>query len=214
MYDKEYAKSWISYNESRTDSLRTNYLYPFMRQSLKSLKNKSRVLDIGCGWGASLAYFNKDIDYFGVDPTKEFFSYIKSKYPNQEITLKQGKLPGDIPFQDNSFDLVLCSMTLHCLKNWKEAIKTIFSKTKLESRVIIIDFRESGEGEIRRRFLTLSEDRGDYLRGIYKLSRQVQLELEIYLHKEKDIEKELKKYGIVKKTHLGPVYVAYECIKN
>jgi hypothetical protein len=58
------------------------------------------------------------------------------------------------------------------------------------------------------------EERKDYVRGLYALSDEVQLEAEAHLHAERKIESLLRRYGRFKKTFLGPFFVGYSAIKD
>ncbi len=215
MYDKEYAETWIKHSESEKSYYRKKYLYPYMERVLRNIKPKAKVVDIGCGWGAALDYLDKSYEYLGVDPTKEFFPYIKNKYGGRKIALKDGSLPGDIPAESEFYDLVLCSLALHCVPDLAGSINAIFDRAKKGAKVVIIDFRDDAEPIIRREhFIRIDEDRGSYLRGLYFLSDETKLIVEIYLHKENQIEELLKEYSNFKKEYLGPTFVAYECTKN
>lgn len=213
MYDKEYADIWIKHSSSGYSRFREAYLYPFMEKALAGVKG--RVLDIGCGWGAALDSLRAGTDYTGVDPTKEFFDYVKSKYKDRKITLKEGKLPEEIPVEDNSFDLVIASLVLHCVEDVEESIKTIFSKAKEGGKVVIVDFQdEAEERHVRPSFLEIEKDEGNHITGLYELSDIAKPRVEIWFHKEKEIEGILNRFGSFEKTYLGSIFVGYECVKT
>ncbi len=215
MYDKNYAETWVRHSESEKGRYREKYLYPYMKRVLRNIKPKAKIIDIGCGWGAALDYLNNDYEYLGIDPTKEFFPYIKDKYKDRKIELKTGSLPNNLPAKDRSYDLVLCSLALHCVSDLAGSINTIFDKAKKGAKVIIIDFRDDAESIIRKEhFIRIDEDNGNYLKGLFALSDKAKLVIEIYFHKENQIEEILDKYSNFKKEYLGPTFVAYECIKK
>lgn len=215
MYDKEYAETWIKHSDSEKGYYRKKFLYPYMKKILRNIKPKAKVVDIGCGWGVALDYLDKDYDYLGIDPTKQFFPYIKKKCNRRKIELKEGSLPNNIPVKSNSYDLVICSLALHCVSDLSSSIKTIFDKAKNGAKVILTDFRDDAEPIIRKEhFIRIDEDTGKYLKGLFFLSDSAKLIIEIYLHKENQIEKDLSKYSYFKKEYLGPTFVAYECMKK
>ena len=129
MYDEEYAKQWISNHLSRKDTFRTKYLEPTLRKEIQNLPAKSKILDIGCGWGTIIEFLKDSQEYVGVDPTKEFFPYIRSKFSRNKINLIVGKLPNKLRVA-GKFDFVICSLAIHCTKYLKDSVKTIFSKLK------------------------------------------------------------------------------------
>ncbi|MEM2916523.1 MAG: methyltransferase domain-containing protein [Candidatus Woesearchaeota archaeon] len=64
-----------------------------------------KVLDVGCGTGLSSLLFT--CKKFGVDPTFELLQQAKPRMP-----VVQG-VAEHLPFQDNSFDIVVCLTALH-----------------------------------------------------------------------------------------------------
>jgi ubiquinone/menaquinone biosynthesis C-methylase UbiE len=126
----------------------------------------------------------------------------------------KGELPTDLPVEDNFYDLVLCSMVLHCIQDPSGSIKNIFSKAKPRGTVSLIDFRDSAERAVGGGFINLEEENERYARGLYRLSDKVQLTAEVYFHKEAEIEKQLRKLGAFKKDYLGPLFVGYRATKR
>ncbi len=64
-----------------------------------------RVLDVGCGTGLSSLLFT--CQKFGVDPTFELLQQAKARMPVVQGVAEQ------LPFRDNSFDIVVCLTALH-----------------------------------------------------------------------------------------------------
>ena len=102
MYNEEYARQWIANHESKKDIFRTDYLEPYLKEKVTSYGDSASVLDIGCGWGLVAEFISKKQKYFGIDATKEFFPYIKQKFPDKNIILSQGLLPYDIETESPS----------------------------------------------------------------------------------------------------------------
>ena len=67
---------------------------------LEELDVKS-ILDVGCGNGFLINSLPSDIKVVGMDISEEALKYVKREYVTGSIE--------DIPFEDNSFDLVVCS---------------------------------------------------------------------------------------------------------
>jgi ubiquinone/menaquinone biosynthesis C-methylase UbiE len=93
-------------------------------QSLGELKQallgnlQHKVLEIGPGAGASLAYYPKDIHWIGIEPNPFMHPYLEREAQQQglsNIELRQGTAE-DLPVEDESIDTVvsthvLCSVT-------------------------------------------------------------------------------------------------------
>jgi len=73
-----------------------------------------KVLDLGCGDGNSAVFFRKHFtgcEYFGLDTSKESVSLAKKrKLPCAAFSQYNGF---DIPFPDNTFDIVFIACVLH-----------------------------------------------------------------------------------------------------
>lgn len=74
----------------------------------------SDLLDAGCGTGAMLSLFQKDCpdrNYTGVDLSKKMIEVARAKQM-EGIHFVAGDCE-DLPFPENSFDVVTCSMSFH-----------------------------------------------------------------------------------------------------
>jgi SAM-dependent methyltransferase len=74
-----------------------------------------KILEIGCGTGNLLKFFyDQQIDYVGLDASEEMICYAKKDFPLANLIV------GDIynlPFENESFDIVIVAGTLHHLPN-------------------------------------------------------------------------------------------------
>ena len=209
MYDGDYAKTWMEYEGTNQDILRREHIIPYLQRILAQDKTDVKILDVGCGWGCVLDFIPENYEYTGIDPTIQFLDYVRAKHSTRRFELVQGKLP-DLPIGNALFDVVLCSMVLHCIPDLETSIDTLFKKVRSDGKVVIVDFNDDAESIVRSRFQRIDEDRPDYIKGIYNLSDEIQLYGESYFHKEAEIESTLRKYGAFNKTHLGPLFVGYE----
>ena len=92
-------------------------------------KFQVKILDIGCGIGTSLAFLCKDKKYLGtgIDSSEEAIDKAKSLHPDISFRVCSAS---HIPFDDESFDIVLseCVLTLlddpgYALKKWVRLLK-------------------------------------------------------------------------------------------
>ncbi|MEK6858500.1 MAG: class I SAM-dependent methyltransferase [Nanoarchaeota archaeon] len=213
MPDEHYAEAWIKHANSGKDYHRRTFMYPFIENVAKSLNNP-KVLDVGCGWGDALKVIHNEGEYIGIDPTSEFFDYVLSKYGGRNITLKEGGLPSNTDVSNNHFDLVLCVLVIHYTLQLKESVRLLFSKAKKGGKVVLVDFRDDAEKDVRDKFSKVYESSERHIRGIFDLSEDNHAEVEYYFHREREMENEIEKYGDFKKEYLGPVFVGYECTKK
>lgn len=214
MYDKKYVQSWIKNYESGKDIFRKKNLEPYLKKTISKLPVNTKILDVGCGWGTVAKFLKKTHIYSGVDIAVDFFDYIRKKFKHPNLTLKYGALPNKINFPDNSFNVVICSLTLHVVSDLKKSIKTLFSKVKQGGKVIIIDFPDESVQEIKDcMFDPIYKENERYIKGEAILRSGTKILTEVYLHKEKDREKEILKYGSFLKKKLGGPFIVYECVK-
>jgi tellurite methyltransferase len=88
-------------------------------QLLKGTYDDCRsVIDVGCGGGRNIVYFLKNgYDVFGVDPNAGAVEAVKNLSArlaplNQSANFRVANAE-DLPFDNDSFDLAICSAVLH-----------------------------------------------------------------------------------------------------
>lgn len=75
------------------------------------------VLDVGAGSGRNLFWFlQNDIPITAVDISEESRGAIEERYGDAKVTWKQSDLDS-LPFEDTSFDHVICNAVLHFAKS-------------------------------------------------------------------------------------------------
>jgi SAM-dependent methyltransferase len=210
MYDKQYAEKWIKHAESGDEYFRTIHLTPFIRKVVESADDSARILDIGCGWGEAIGHLKPRQQYCGTDRVARFFSYIRQEYAGRKMDLVKGNLPFNVPFDSGTFDLVLCTMVLHCVEELEDSIDTLFFKARKGGEVVIADFRDKAEPHVRGAFLRVDESSSNHISGLYPVSPRVSIDAEAYFHKENQFEQAIKKHGGFKKKYLGPLFVGYK----
>ena len=99
------------------------------------LTKKSKILDVGCGFGNNLLPFlDKNFRTYGVEIDKKICEIakkiLKKRYPKKRINIDVGH-NRFLPYRDNTFDLLITN-TLH----YEENQKNVDSALKEYSRVI------------------------------------------------------------------------------
>ncbi len=125
-YIEEYAPSNLSSNDKEgdkpgSDNRRNIYRYEHVLGSLAyHIKKDSRVLDVGCAMGGFLNYLEDKCyeNLYGIDMIKGYVD----KADNENIKLGSVYL---LPFEDNSFDIIILDQVLEHLSNLKLALKEI-----------------------------------------------------------------------------------------
>lgn len=128
------------------------------------LKNYKTVLDIGCGTGA-LCYvlYKNGLQVTGIDVAEKMVSKSREKLRGTKVKIFKVNPEEDLPFEDNSFDIVISSYVAHGLKPdrrielYKEASRVA------KEKVIFHDYNEN-----RALLTTIIEwlERGDYFNFI------------------------------------------------
>jgi SAM-dependent methyltransferase len=91
-------------------------------------------LDIGCGTGNyTIALANKGVGFVGVEPSDEMLK--EARMRNDTINWLQGTAE-QIPANDNSFDGVIATLTIHHWANIGQSLKEIYRVTKPGARLV------------------------------------------------------------------------------
>ncbi len=110
------------------------------------IKKGYRILDLGCGTATLIILIKKahpDAEVIGLDIDPKILEIAKSKIRTEglNITLDQGNAR-DLPYPDNSFDLVVSSLVFHHLtrENKARTFAEIFRILKPGGELHVADF--------------------------------------------------------------------------
>ena len=86
-----------------------------------------KVLEIGPGAGANLAYYSKDVHWIGIEPNPFMHPYLEREAQQQglsNIELRQGTAE-DLPVEDESIDTVVSTHVLCSVKDLDRSLQEI-----------------------------------------------------------------------------------------
>ena len=95
------------------------------------------ILDVGCGTGQSRQiYIAHARRYTGIDLSSEAVAIARRKYPDSEWLRADAC---ELPFEDNSFDVVAFSSVLHHIPNYGDALREAYRVLRPEGTAFAFD---------------------------------------------------------------------------
>lgn len=102
-------------------------------------KKFNKILDVGCGTGEILNTIATDKNnYYGIDLSEKMVNIAKGKNNSKNITY----LVGDaefLPFEDSTFDIIICVESFHHYPNPNAVIKEFYRILNNGGTLIICD---------------------------------------------------------------------------
>ena len=128
-----------------------------------------KVLDLGCGTGASAKYFRSQ-DYIGIDIDNSYIKAAKKKFPSHRFLCKNFLDISESLVPVGGFDLILAMGVFHHLDDQILMTYLLKSRSVLaqHGRLISFDGCTYQDQSQARRSIVLS-DRGQYIRDAYVL---------------------------------------------
>jgi demethylmenaquinone methyltransferase / 2-methoxy-6-polyprenyl-1,4-benzoquinol methylase len=113
---------------------------------LAQIKNGDRALDLCCGTGdISFALAQRGAETIGLDFSPQMLEVAESRQQkNSQFAIRNLKfIQGDaqqLPFPENSFDIVTVGYGLRNLTSWERGLDEMFRVAKPGARLIVLDF--------------------------------------------------------------------------
>ncbi|MBE9065622.1 methyltransferase domain-containing protein [Leptolyngbya cf. ectocarpi LEGE 11479] len=126
-----YDRRWSSYIDSTIQAT----------ISRLTINPHEHVLDLGCGTGTliqQLMHLTPTAIFYGLDTSVEMLNVAKQKLPNS-VELWLGSAD-ELPFPDESFDVVVSTNAFHYLRNPSQVIQEVKRVLTPEGRLVITDW--------------------------------------------------------------------------
>lgn len=132
------------------DENETVYYSKFPKVSCRDVAKKlelydyKNLLDVGCGTGflIELLQNRKDAQYYGLDLSPEMIKVAKSKF-SESVNLVEGSAD-NLPYPDNTFDIVCCVQSFHHYPYPEKAMEEAYRVLKSDGLYILSDTGCSG----------------------------------------------------------------------
>lgn len=103
-------------------------------------KKAEKLLDVGCGSGISTSVWSCDCT--GIDPSEKLVDVAKKNYPKKKFLVGKAE---ELPFPDDSFDMVICVTAIHNFADVRKGISEM--KRVGKKKFVITILRKSGQAE-------------------------------------------------------------------
>jgi SAM-dependent methyltransferase len=124
-------------------------LVSYVMRYAKPDQSSFKVLEVGCGAGANIPFFNKlGVDYFGIDGSSYIVNLLKETYPELSDRLACADFTEQLYFPD-MFDLIIDRGGITCndTASIQRCMDLIYKQLKPEGKFIGIDWYSSAHSE-------------------------------------------------------------------
>ncbi|WP_284125623.1 class I SAM-dependent methyltransferase [Parerythrobacter aestuarii] len=111
------------------------------------------VFELGCGGGINQQFYNPDaIDsYAGIDPDPTLLEYARAEAQKKgwNVDIRSG-IGEDIPFDDNSFDTVVCTYTMCSVQDQAQVIREMRRILKPGGKLLFLEHGRAPDADVAR----------------------------------------------------------------
>jgi len=161
---KNIPQQWYSRKEPFTltwfnelSHKRYNRYYSYLVKSAEFDKHSGEeILEIGCGIGTDLIEYAKNgANVTGVDLGEDQVKLTKLNFNLHNLPYKEIRIANaeNLPFSDNSFDLVYCFGVVHHTPNSEKAISEIFRILRPDGTALIMIYARGWKHYLKRCFI-------------------------------------------------------------
>lgn len=161
---KNIPQQWYSDKEHFTiqwfneiSNKRYNVYYEYLKEEAEfEFHANEEVLEVGCGLGTDLIEYAKNgAKVSGIDLGEDQINLVKLNFELRQLPYKTIRVGNaeDLPFENESFDLVFCFGVLHHTPNTQKAIDEIYRVLKPDGQAIIMLYARGWKHYIKRCFI-------------------------------------------------------------
>lgn len=132
-----FSEEWLKFNSFTDQEIKVAGDQYFDIVNDKVLNKNSVVLDLGCGSGRWTKYISKKVAIVeAVDPSDAVFSALNLTKDEENVRVTQASV-SNIPFDDNTFDFIVCLGVLHHIPDTQKALIDLSKKLKPNGNILL-----------------------------------------------------------------------------
>lgn len=115
-------QTYLDYNRIAPWFSKTRaFAWPELEAIKNLINNGDQVLDLGCGNGRLLDLLKEEkVQYIGIDVSEKLINLAREKHPEEMFKVADAL---DLPFEDNSFDKIICLAVWHHVPSFQLRIE-------------------------------------------------------------------------------------------
>lgn len=134
---KSFGDEWLKFNSFTSEEINVagNQYFDIVGKGI--LNKNTVVLDLGCGSGRWTKYVAKKVKLIeAVDPSDAVFSAFNLNQNEKNVRVTQASV-SNIPFDDETFDFVICLGVLHHIPNTQKALEDVVKKIRKGGSILL-----------------------------------------------------------------------------
>lgn len=134
---ESFGEEWTKFNGFSDEDIKIAGDQYFDIVSDSIIDKETIVLDLGCGTGRWTKYIADRVKFVeAVDPSEAIFSADKLTKALSNIRITQASV-SNIPFEDKSFDFIICLGVLHHIPDTQQALIDLCKKLKPKGHILL-----------------------------------------------------------------------------
>lgn len=132
-----FGEEWLKFNSFTENEIKIagDQYFDIVNENI--LTKETVVLDLGCGSGRWTKYLaNKVKMVEAVDPSEAIFAASALLKDNLNVRITQASV-SNIPFEDESFDFIICLGVLHHIPDTQQALTDLIKKLKPNGHILL-----------------------------------------------------------------------------
>jgi ubiquinone/menaquinone biosynthesis C-methylase UbiE len=134
------AKNWDSSEKWYTSCVgeQGHYYHQaiVLPNSLKLLGKKGSLLDLGCGQGVLARHIGEEVEYCGIDQSKELIASAKRMSKDRQFIVADAS--SDLPIEKKDFDRACFILSLQNMEHGEKAIAVASNHLKKQAKLLIV----------------------------------------------------------------------------